>query len=156
MTINNILNSPTSSYGWRSFTTTVTATVTPPTYGSGSVIKSYYLQQGNILFVTLSLTAVLGSGSDGNGIYLFNLPPGFAMNPSIASFPNSVFSIGSATAYAQSNGDRGTGVVLAYDSTHYALFLYSTQVAISSYVTSGFFQATPGCNLGAISQIPIV
>ena len=147
MKINNKINSQTSSQGWTAFTTTVTATTTSPTYGAGSVIKSYYLQQGKVLFVTLSITAVNGSGSNGSGVYLFNLPSGFTMNTSIVSFPNSDFAIGSATAYVQGNGDNGTGIAIAYDSTHYALFLFSSQAFTSSFVSNIWFQSFAGSNL---------
>lgn len=155
MSGNNKINAFTSSYGWTAFTTTVTATTTAPTYGAGSTIKSYYLQYGNVLFLTLSITAVNGSGSNGSGMYLFNLPSGFTMNPSIVSFPNSVFALGSGTAYVQSNGDNGSGIALAYDSTHYILLLYSRIAGQNQFVASTTYVATSS-NLGASLQIPIL
>lgn len=157
MLTNNMINSPTISTGWIPFTTTVTATTTAPTYGAGTTINSYYRQQGKMLLLTLSITAVISGSLNGSGTYLFNLPPGFTMNTSIVSFPNSVFALGNATAYAQVTAVYGIGIAQAYDATHYALYLIITNPSkFAGYVSNSFFMAAAGSNLGADLLIPIV
>ncbi|MBX9733341.1 MAG: hypothetical protein K2X37_04710, partial [Chitinophagaceae bacterium] len=122
---NNQINSITNSYGWTYFSTIITSTGSYPTLGSGSTIQSYYLQQGKLLLLTLSITGVLSGSTNGTGTYLFNLPSGFTINNSIVTFPLSNFSLGSSSTYSQSNNDFGTGIALANDVTHYALYVYS-------------------------------
>ncbi len=74
---NNAINAITSSSGWTSFTTTITASSNP---SKGTVVTdlSYYLQLGKMLFVKWNFQST--SGSVGSGVYSFSIPAGFTID----------------------------------------------------------------------------
>lgn len=155
MTSNNRINSPTNPLGWIAFTTSITATTTAPTFGTGTQIKSYYLQQGKLLSVRFLLIGTATGSNIGSGTYLFSIPSGFSMNTSIVSFNNTAFSLGSAFAFLSAFSTYGSGSAVAYDSTHYAAFLFLSSSG-GNYLSSGWFQATASPTYSMSLQIPIV
>lgn len=156
MAINNIVNTPTSSSGWTSFISTITAS-TPPTIGAGSSITSYYLQIGKILYVTFAFTNA-GTGTNGVGTYLVNIPSGFTMNSSIVSFSNPESTLGTCRISNQVAGpDYAIGVVLAQSATQYRIVVNSSSSGAENYWSSTFFNFVTANNfcVSAMMRIPI-
>jgi len=122
----NITNSPNPSI-WTSYTSTITATTTNPTLGSGFVLTSSYLQNGKSLNVALTFYQ-LNPGTAGSGNYLFSLPSGFTINNSIVPF----YPGGAVTTWVPQCGTAtlgGTslqtmGVVVPYNATNVGLSIY--------------------------------
>lgn len=155
MNANNRINSPTSSLGWTSFIPTITA-ATPPNFGSTAVIKSYYLQEGKVLFLTLFINPSGSGVSGGSGTYVFSIPSGFTMNTAITGVTTAppYFGLGSATAYAVGNGAVGSGTALAYSATQYVLLLDATNPQGQiNFVGSSWFSTS---SYAASLLIPII
>jgi hypothetical protein len=160
---------------WTPFTTTITAVTTNPTLPkAGSYkIQSYYLKFGKILYVFM-IYSQSALGVTGSGIYLFNIPPGFTINTTIAPVYNqttatsatpryfsalgSWFQCASNTSPSLSNIPISMGCAAVYDATHYlAVNTYSW-----AYLVGETPSQTPGLGdmtyltYSAMLSIPIV
>jgi len=152
---------------WQAFTTTITATTTNPTPGTGYTLNSYYMVMGKIMFVTMNFYQST-AGSAGNGTYQFSIPSGYTINTNIALlFSPSVgqmFPLGACTAWSP-GGWAMSGQAMAYSSTTYIMGGATPEVAPGTVASSGaaYLYVTSanwdmGCtdiSYGANLQIPI-
>jgi hypothetical protein len=123
MVTNNTINNDVTatSVTWTSYTTTITATTTNPTY-SGT-IRSWYILISKTLFINFFYSQTT-AGTVGSGTYLFNLPPGFTINTTIAPLyvsTTNFSSIGTITAARNSAAASFYGTCVAFNTTNYAL-----------------------------------
>lgn len=150
---NNQINAPTSSTGWTSFTTTISAVTTSPTTGTILNNTSSYLQMGKMLFVKYFFNQS-GAGTAGSGIYLFNIPSGFTINTTVVPAVNAkIPNLGSASSVSVGNG---IGIPYVYDSTHYALFLNGTATTQINPVSDVWFNLTTSVSYAVNLRIPIL
>lgn len=148
---NNRINSLTSSLGWTYFTTTITATITNPTIGSGTTQKSYYLQQGKSLHILFSLNNNVSTSTAGNGTYLFSIPPLFSIDTSIVS-SSAQTPLGSAFV-----DGVGLGICQFFDSTHYYMRIWSDTVNGSMFpASSTFYSLNTTSNYSSTLIVPIL
>ena len=153
MATNNIVNLQTKS-SWTSFTTTITATTTNPTPGTGVTKSSYYLQMGKILFVKFFFNENAG-GADGSGVYLFNIPTGFTINTTVAPISNNQSTFGNCTCL--NNLASGFGAVVIGDSTHYMLIAYASTTTQANYVSNTWYGMSFSPSMYCVSaQLPIL
>jgi hypothetical protein len=140
---------------WTPFTTTITADTTNPTIGSTSTITSYYWLTGKMLSIQLSFTAD-GTGTNGSGTYLFNLPAGYTINttvcPSIIGSPLGGF--GPCFLWLN-GGNYGIGNAFNYNGTLYYIILYATSITAPNAYSSGWYGMSSAFNLTANLNIPI-
>jgi hypothetical protein len=139
MALQNIINGANPSV-WTSFTTTITATTTSPTLGSGTVLTSAYLQIGKLLYIVMNLSQT-SAGVAGSGTYLFSIPSGFTINTAISgtsstASPYSFPVFGSCTA-TFGTGSFVNGGVIVRDSTHY--ILAASNAGASYYITDAYY-----------------
>lgn len=116
----NTINAFTSSIGWTAFSTIISATTTPPTFGNIQNNTSYYLQFGKILRLKYYFYQTT-NGTAGSGTYLFSIPLGFTINTLIVSSSALFPSLGSAILTGGSPTQTGLGVPYYFDNTHYAI-----------------------------------
>jgi hypothetical protein len=160
MPLQNIVNSPTSSSGWTPFNTVITSTGTSPTLGSGTVVNSYYLQEGKKLFLNMTLSQT-SSGTAGSGNYLFSMPAGFTINTTItglytASAPYNFPCFGSSSAAIGTPiANVGNGSAVVFDSTRYLLFIFNAGNS-NYFVNFNYFAlSNPAVSYSANLIIPI-
>jgi len=150
----NVANYNLNTLTWTSFTTTITATITNPTPGSGYTLISSYLQVGKLLYIQMYFSSP-NAGSAGNGIYLFNLPTGFTMNTSVvpAYSATAQFCLGSAQNTISGSGSVGGAI--AYNSGNYCLY-GSDPFGDLSFIQSGFYDlSNAGVNYATSLIVPI-
>ncbi|MDP1614444.1 MAG: hypothetical protein Q8L68_01465 [Methylococcales bacterium] len=140
---NNNIDVRTWSYGWTSFTTSITAVTTNPSLTITSSQSSYF-QFGKQLFLIFQVYIASASPSRGNGVYLFNIPPGFTINTSIVRLVNNTATLGAVGGRDTNNGDNYLGRASAFDSTKYSMFIYdraTTADGSTYYISSSSMSA---------------
>jgi len=100
------------------------------------------MQNGKILFINLTFTNA-AVGTDGSGVYRFNLPSGFSINTAVAipfDGTNYTGHLGSAFIDWPSTpiAVLAYGVGVTYDSTHYYLVLMDQNENINPYGSSWY------------------
>lgn len=137
---NNAINAVTSSSGWTSFTTTITAVTTNPTQGAGATKTSYYLQEGKVLRIVFNYKQT-AAGTAGSGTYLFSIPAGFTINttvvsPTLFADSNCRTAIGSGTCHIPGTA-IGPANPIVYDATRYAVL--ASSVPATEIVSNSFY-----------------
>ena len=151
---NNAINAVTSSSGWTSFTTTVTATTTNPTQGTGVTKSSYYIQVGKTLFIQFFYSQT-GGGAGGSGDYLFNIPPGFTINTTVSPALNTLAVLGSCSLIETVL--LGVGTVVIGNSTNYKLLSYKAGSTAVNYASAAWFDMSQAPLRYCVSaQLPIL
>lgn len=140
---------------WASYTLTVGATVTPPTFGTTTVNIARWRRIGQNMEIYYEIVST-AAGSGGSGTYLFPIPATFAMDTGLITPSTLGTQAGVGWAYGAINTVvNGTGVVTAYNTTTLAMILVTDTG--NNLVGSGFFNTTNsnGLNLSFGASIPI-
>ena len=150
----NTINSPTSSSGWTSFTTIIDCNPTAPTPGTIVQNVSYYLQFGNILYISYTF-AQSTAGTAGSGpAYLFNMPTGFTINTTIAPIYITQYNtshIGTCWGAFNPGGWVFTGVAVPANTNLYCLMASVANSGSTVGATSGTLVGPANCTLNNTS-----
>lgn len=119
---------------WQSYTLTVGATTTAPTFGTSSINEARYRRVGDSMQIKYQLR-ITTAGSAGSGTYLFPLPTGYTIDT--AKLTPSTTNVKPAVGVASVEEDDTllhTGFVKAYSTTQLAI--YADNGASSNVVTA--------------------
>ncbi len=103
-----------------SYTLTIGATTTPPTLGTVAFNEARWRRVGDCmeLFYNLSMTS---AGTAGSGLYLFPIPPTFAIDTAKLTPSTNGINAVVGSALVAINGGSGGGSVAAYDTVNLVL-----------------------------------
>jgi hypothetical protein len=126
---------------WTSFTTNILASVTNPTGLTGTA-TSYYMQIGKVLFIKYQYRQTAAAATPGSGFYIFNLPPGFTINTTVAPLYVSLTnfcSVGNSTINLNGTSQLSAfGVCVPYNTTSQYTMAVTYVNSTTPLIISGF------------------
>lgn len=115
----SVVNSLQGDTSWIPYTLAVTGTSSNPSLGTTSVNNLQWRRVDDSADIHMELVWT-GAGGAGSGTYLFNLPPGLAVDTTKVTCGNPKLTLGRGTVYGVAS-DMYTVTVYCYDSTHLAM-----------------------------------
>lgn len=155
MGINNRINSPTNSSGWKSFTTNITGSVANPTPNTVTTL-SYYLQYGNMLYINYYYVCASGGGA-GSGIYQFSIPSGFTIDTTIMpTLVGSNFRSPLGFGTIAQGSVRGLAFSYLYNNTTYAIVPNASGTTSFVTMSASWYGLSSAATVSANLSIPIL
>jgi hypothetical protein len=136
----------------QSFTMSITGQTSDPTKGTTTTDQAFWTREGKYIYITFNYVQT-GSGADGTGYYIYNIPSGLTIDTNYATTNNNANQVGFGSAYNGSTFVKGPMEIIS--STGLVMTGFSDTTA-PNQIGSAFYQLSGASIIyGFFAKVPI-